>query len=121
MAGFLKYMCKIQHMKKFIKPPFYFFLGIITFAMLFLIYGFEDGKAEKQIKTENFTNQWSVPEIPTTYTFAGEKVPLERQEVREYFDRNFTLIYYQTGTMLNLMKLANRWFPLIEARLKQNN
>ena len=61
---------------------------------------------------------WSIPALPVGLSFAGEKVPIEKPEIREYFDRNFTLIYYQTGSMLNIMKLANRWFPFIEERLK---
>jgi len=53
-------------------------------------------------------------------TFAGEKVPLDKWEIKEQFDREFTIIYYQTGSMLTILKYANRWLPVIGERLKQN-
>ena len=61
-----------------------------------------------------------LPELPGQMSFAGEAVPLERWEIREQLEREFILIYYETGTMLYIMKLINRWFPLIEERLKVN-
>lgn len=61
-----------------------------------------------------------LPELPVQMSFAGEAVPLERWEIKEQLEREFILIYHETGTMLYLIKLANRWFPLIEERLKEN-
>ena len=61
-----------------------------------------------------------LPELPGQMSFAGETVPLERWEIKEQLEREFILIYYETGTMLYIMKLVNRWFPLIEERLKVN-
>ncbi|MEJ7625923.1 MAG: lytic transglycosylase domain-containing protein [Ferruginibacter sp.] len=108
-------------MKHNLKPFFYFFSGIITASVLFFIFGFEESKKNTIGDSDSFLNPvWKVPAIPDSITFAGENVPLERVEIREYFDRNLTQIYYQTGTMLNLMKLSKRWFPIIEERLKQN-
>src|SRR5688572_24144688 len=62
----------------------------------------------------------ALPELPAQMSFAGEAVPLERWEIREQLEREFILIYHETGTMLYVMKLVNRWFPLIEERLKVN-
>lgn len=67
------------------------------------------------------TFRFGIPALPEQLSFAGETVPLEKPFIKEYFERNFTLIYYQTGTMLNLLKLSNRWFPFIEERLKYHN
>ena len=61
-----------------------------------------------------------LPELPGQMSFAGEAVPLERWEIKEQLEREFILICYETGTMLYIMKLVNRWFPLIEERLKVN-
>lgn len=60
------------------------------------------------------------PELPKQMNFAGESVPLERWEIKEQLEREFILISHQTGTMLYIMKLSGRWFPLIEERLKAN-
>ena len=99
-----------------------FLSGTLTAVSLLVILGFD--KNERQSKNsaaiDTVYNQWAIPRIPTQMTFAGEKVPLEKWEIREQFDREFTLIYYQTGGILTILKYANRWFPLITERLKQN-
>jgi membrane-bound lytic murein transglycosylase D len=49
--------------------------------------------------------------------FAGEKVPLEDQEVRERFDRELLVnTFWQSNTFLNY-KLANKYFKEIDAIL----
>src|SRR5205085_3479708 len=87
-----------------------------------IILGFEKNEGRNSSsKSDTTFYHWTVPAIPAQMTFAGEKVPLEKWEVKEQFDREFTLIYYQTGTMLTILKYANRWLPVIAERLKQNN
>ncbi len=62
--------------------------------------------------------KWYAPQLPQQITFAGEKVPLEKRDVREALDRELIANYYgQTGTIYAL-KLAGRWFPVIEPKLK---
>jgi membrane-bound lytic murein transglycosylase D len=57
--------------------------------------------------------------LPNELTFCGERVPLERLEVRERLDRELLVnTYWQSNTLL-AHKRANRWFPLIEAVLKR--
>ena len=65
-------------------------------------------------------NQVHIPEVPESISFAGEEVPLKRWEIKERFDRELLIIYYQTSTIIYLNKLANRYFPIIEERLKAN-
>lgn len=103
-----------------IKPVVLFLGGMMTSFILFMLLGFDRPLSKKtgQSMPDNVGNYWTVPSIPDKFTFAGEEVPLHKPEVWEYFDRNFTQIYYQTGTMLNVMKLTTRWFPMIEERLK---
>jgi len=67
------------------------------------------------------TIRWYAARLPETLTFAGEQVPLEDPEVRERLDRELTVTgYWHSNTIQNL-KLANRWFPLIEKTLKENS
>ena len=50
--------------------------------------------------------------------FAGEKVPLSDEEVFERMDRELLVnSYWHSNTMQNL-KLAHRWFPVIEETFK---
>jgi membrane-bound lytic murein transglycosylase D len=71
---------------------------------------------------ENNNNkpQWYAPPIPASLSFAGEIAPIERWDVREKFDRELLLNYYSPGTIVYLLKLANRNFPLISSRLQAN-
>lgn len=95
-----------------------FFAGAVSSLFLLFILGFDENK--KSNTTDVTYDQRTIPKIPEQMTFAGEKVPLEKWEIREQFDREFTLIFYQTGGLLNILKYANRWFPVISEQLRQN-
>lgn len=98
-----------------------FVAGAISAISLIIIFSFDNNKNVKATSPQDSTyNPWKIPRIPEQLSFAGEKVPLEKWEIREQFDREFTLIYYQTGGILTILKYANRWFPIISERLKQN-
>ena len=59
--------------------------------------------------------------IPKELDFAGEVVPLNKFYVRESFDREILVnTYWQSQTLL-LIKRANRYFPIIEPILKEQN
>lgn len=64
--------------------------------------------------------KWYVPESPTSLSFCGEAVPLDKWDVKERFDRELLVNYYVHGNQLYILKLAGRFFPTIEARLKAN-
>lgn len=60
------------------------------------------------------------PSLPASMTFAGESVPLNRWEVRERLDRElFTNSFFHTSTTY-ILKLKDRYFPIIENILRQN-
>ncbi len=60
-------------------------------------------------------------EIPNEMNFAGERIPLEYFDVFESLDRELLInTYWQSQTLL-FIKLANRFFPVIEPILKKNN
>ena len=53
------------------------------------------------------------PDIPSTVTFAGEKISFDRLDMAERLDRELTgVIYGQTTTEL-CFKRANRYFPVM--------
>ncbi len=56
---------------------------------------------------------------PASATFAGEAVPLENFDVNESLSRELTSIVYGHGVMVNTIRLANRFFPVIEPILKE--
>ena len=64
--------------------------------------------------------KWYAPTLPTAIDFAGEPVPLDKWEVKEKFDRELLVNAYLHGSQLYILKLAGRYFPAIEERLKAN-
>jgi hypothetical protein len=58
--------------------------------------------------------------LPDELEFAGEKVPMNRFDIRESLDREMLVnIYFQSQTLLYL-KRAGRFFPVIESILRKN-
>ncbi|MGO8945187.1 MAG: LysM peptidoglycan-binding domain-containing protein [Syntrophobacteraceae bacterium] len=65
----------------------------------------------------------SVPFIPppNSIDLCGEPVPLERQDVYERFDKEFTLVVYNHAQVYLWLKRMERYFPMIEERLHHYN
>jgi len=59
--------------------------------------------------------------LPENLTFAGEPVQLSNMDVRERLDRELTVNSYWHSSSILMMKRANRWFPVIENILRENN
>lgn len=98
-----------------------FLSGALSVMIFLFIVGFDQNNSSRHTShDDSLQYKWTVPKVPSQMTFATEKVPLERWEIKEQFDRQFTMIYYQTGGMLTILKYANRWLPAIAERLKQN-
>ena len=93
-----------------------FLLGSLFTLLLISEFAFK----ENNIKSISKNNQWSVPVLPEQISFANEKAPVERWDVKEKFDKEFLQLYYAPGAILYLVKLANRNFPIISERLKAN-
>ncbi len=64
--------------------------------------------------------KWYPTPLPKSMSFAGEKVPLDRWEVKDRLDRELLMNYYMHGSTLYILKLTTRVFPTIEKRLKAN-
>lgn len=64
--------------------------------------------------------KWYVPQAPKAINFAGEKVPLERWDIKEQLEREMLYNYYNQYSTLYILRLAPRYFPVIEPILKAN-
>jgi membrane-bound lytic murein transglycosylase D len=60
-------------------------------------------------------------DIPSALNFCGERVPLERQDVRELMDQAMIGSAYNHPQVILWIKRANRYFPYIEKKLKEKN
>lgn len=54
------------------------------------------------------------------YEFAGERVPMDDPEVFERLDRELSSNVYWQGNTLQILKLSEKYFPIIEPILKEN-
>ncbi len=59
--------------------------------------------------------------IPDSFTFAGEKMPLEYFDVRESLDQELLKVAYWHSEMFLYLKKSYRFFPVIEPILAENN
>jgi hypothetical protein len=99
-------------MKKF-EYVLHFLVGAVFTLILFAQFGFKNTPVTNP---ETYTS----PALPDQLSFAGEKVPLDRWDVKERFDREYLFNYYNQANIIFLMKLSNRYFPAISERLKVN-
>lgn len=60
-------------------------------------------------------------DLPDTLEFAGERVPIEQFDVAEALDRELLSNVYFHSQTIRLIKLANRYFPVMEPILKEQN
>ncbi len=101
-----------------------FLIGALT--GIFVISQFGYRQINQDIRTKNNSDStkiiyhWSTPALPAAMSFAGEEVPLQREEIREQLDREFIINCYNPGNILYILKLSKRYFPIIEDRLKAN-
>jgi membrane-bound lytic murein transglycosylase D len=61
---------------------------------------------------------FSVP-VPADLSFAGERVPLRKLDVKENLEREFLVFTYWPSSTMLVLKRANRWLPVIEPILKK--
>jgi len=106
------------------KAGMFFGIGFIAAAAIIAGLSFKqpsDGKGSPEPKTDNRLNyKWYTPELPKSLSFAGENVPLDRDDIREQMDRELSNNYYTQNGTLHIIKLVARYFPIIEERLKAN-
>ncbi len=100
-------------------PIGYLITGMIAGIVIIAQLAFNAGK-NKAAEVPAMPYKWQSPALPEKMDFAGEPVPLDRWEIREDLDRQLLYNYYWQNNILFIMKLANRYFPVIEERLKAN-
>ncbi len=98
-------------------------LGFTFGASLVALIAFRSSNPDRENLTEvkpdgRLQYKWFAPEMPKTASFAGEQVPLDRWEVRERYDRELLMNYYMHGSLMYILKLSYRQFPIIEKELK---
>jgi LysM repeat protein len=86
----------------------------------------ESNAQENQLVCPTHVSMTSNPNFPyiappNSIDLCGEPVPLDRQEVYERFDREFTLVVYNHAQVYLWLKRMERYFPAIEEKLRYYN
>ena len=98
---------------RIILPVLVFVQVVIVFILI------SSSKPESvQISSETKT-EFTAVKIPDEVFFAGEKMPLEQFNVKEALDRELLSNAYFHSQTIRYMKLAPRFFPVIEPILKE--
>jgi membrane-bound lytic murein transglycosylase D len=72
-------------------------------------------------ESDNYNYSVQAVKIPEKLEFAGEEVPLKNFDTRESLDRELLINTYFHSQTLIYIKKANRYFPVIEKVLKEND
>ncbi|WP_298263295.1 lytic transglycosylase domain-containing protein [uncultured Lutibacter sp.] len=100
-------------------------LAIILVSSLFIFatksnYNKTPTEAVENDKNTSETYQIRALKIPQNLEFAGERVPIEKEDIRERVDRELLVNTYWQSNGLLLFKRAHKYFPIIEPILKKN-
>ncbi|WP_300726947.1 lytic transglycosylase domain-containing protein [uncultured Bacteroides sp.] len=103
-----------MHYTRYIKKTF-----IAT--TLFLSLSVSGLSAQVLYESPLVTNQaYSCIDIPKSVSFCGEKIDLTRFDRRERIDRELLAFTYMHSSSIQMIKRANRYFPMIESILREN-
>jgi len=75
--------------------------------------------AEKEQTDSTATTVNAFPPIPEEMEFAGQKIVLKDEDLRERLDREILVIAYYQSQTTGYFKRANQYFPAIEKWLKE--
>lgn len=75
--------------------------------------------AETMPPTETTALARSCFDVPTSLEFCGKTIDLSRYDRRERMDREILAFTYMHSTSLQMIKRANRYFPIVEPILKE--
>lgn len=96
------------------------FLSILSISILCVIFFNAALVSNKEFsKSTAETYNIKALKIPKNLNFAGEKVPTDRNDIKERMDRELLVNTYWQSNGLLLIKRAHKYFPIIEPLLKE--
>ena len=72
------------------------------------------------VNAQAFPANYSTHEVPSSVTFCGKSIDLTRYDRYERMDRELLAFTYMHSTSIQMIKKANRYFPIVEPILKAN-
>ena len=96
------------------------FLSILTIAFVAVLFtNTISQKNEPLVKNVAESYQIKAVKLPKHLELAGERVPLEKPDIKERMDRELLVNTYWQSNGLLLIKRANKYFPILEPLLKK--
>ena len=93
---------------------------LFAVALILLPAKFTPSHAQTGPDAPTSPSSYSCVEIPQSMTFCGETIDLTRFDRRERMDRELLAFSYMHSTTLQMIKRANRYFPIVESILHEN-
>ncbi|MBN2746227.1 MAG: lytic transglycosylase domain-containing protein [Bacteroidales bacterium] len=95
---------------------------IVSVSLIYIAFDSSDNVLDNAYN-EHYQKDYRIynPPIPEKMDFAGEELPLDVFYVAESFEREILVNTFWHSNSLLVFKRANRWFPIIEPILKENN
>lgn len=105
-------------------PRFIVFLSVIIVSLFFInsaefIADEKPSTKTDPSKSTSDSYQIKALKIPNNLSFAGEKVPIEIQDIKERIDRELLVNTYWQSNALLWYKRTHKFFPIIEPILKE--
>lgn len=92
-------------------------LVLVNVVVILMIIG--SAKPESSQTIVEVKTEFSSPVIPDSVEFAGEWMPLDRFDVKESLDRELLSNAYFHSQTIRLIKIAPRYFSMVEPILKE--
>ena len=96
------------------------FLSLITVSGLSVLLTNTISKANEPI-IKNVAESYTIKavKLPENLNLAGERIPIEREDIRERMDRELLVNTYWQSNALLLIKRSHKYFPVLEPLLKK--
>lgn len=94
------------------------FVTLILFVTILFFNGIHKDGSDIETATHKAYKIKAI-KLPTNLNLAGERVPLEKNDIKERMDRELLVNTYWQSNGLLLIKRANKYFPIIEPLLKK--
>ncbi len=97
------------------------FLSIITILFVAILFTNTISQSnEPLVKNVAESYQIKAVKLPINMDLAGERVPLEKADIKERMDRELLVNTYWQSNGLLLIKRANKYFPILEPLLAKH-
>ncbi|NQW37545.1 MAG: lytic transglycosylase domain-containing protein [Flavobacteriales bacterium] len=100
--------------------PLNIVLSLILIAFIFINATSDNTITYTGPKYTSDTYKIKAIKLPENLNFAGESIPIGKQDIKERMDRELLVNTYWQSNGLLLIKRASKYFPIIEPILKEN-